>query len=195
MSLLEPEKLWSRDEVLSKKSPVPKKSGVYAWFFCEIPSAVPVSKYHQYNNFTLLYVGIAPKAPPKNGALPSKQRLFNRIRNHYKGNASCSTLRLSLGCLLADELGLVLRRVGRGQRLTFADGEDDLSLWMQQNAFVTWVEHPEPWILEEELISELSLPLNLDQNQGHAFHCSLSKMRRDAKAAARKLPIYAMSPK
>ncbi|KAF5062757.1 hypothetical protein DSECCO2_301740 [anaerobic digester metagenome] len=190
MSLLEPEKLWSRDEVILNKSTVPKKSGVYAWYFCETPGVVPISNCHQYNGLTLLYVGIAPKAPPKNGALPSKQRLFNRIRNHYKGNASCSTLRLTLGCLLAEELGLALRRVGSGQRLTFADGEVRLSSWMQQNAFVTWVEDSEPWILEEKLISELSLPLNLDQNRSHIFHYSLSNLRRDAKATARKLPIW-----
>jgi hypothetical protein len=34
------------------------------------------------------------------------------IRYHYTGNASGSTLRLTLGCLLAERLGIQLRRVG-----------------------------------------------------------------------------------
>jgi len=76
------------------------------------------------------------------------------------------------------------------KRLTFANGEALLSAWMQENAFVTWIEHAEPWVLEERLISELSLPFNLDQNSNHAFHSSLSKQRSAAKALARVLPIW-----
>jgi hypothetical protein len=57
-----------------------------------------------------------------------------RIRYHYSGNAAGSTLRLNLGCLLAERLGIQLRRVGSGQRLTFAAGEARLSAWMADNA-------------------------------------------------------------
>jgi hypothetical protein len=51
----------------------------------------------------------------------------SRNRYHYRGNAEGSTLRLTLGCLLSSSLGLRLRRVGSGKRLTFADGEARLS--------------------------------------------------------------------
>src|ERR1700722_7026268 len=54
------------------------------------------------------------------------------------GNAEGSTLRLTLGCLLAGELGLELRRGGSGGRLTFCDGEARLSGWLAENALVTW---------------------------------------------------------
>jgi hypothetical protein len=37
------------------------------------------------------------------------------VRYHYRGNTAGSTLRLTLGCLL----GLELRRVGSGKRMTF----------------------------------------------------------------------------
>ena len=50
----------------------------------------------------------------------------------YRGNAYGSTLRLTLGCLLADQLGIELRRVGSGTRLTFGDGEQALSEWMRR---------------------------------------------------------------
>ena len=45
-----------------------------------------------------------------------------RIRYHYQGNAEGSTLRLTLGCLLSEELDIELRRVGSGKRMTFAEG-------------------------------------------------------------------------
>jgi hypothetical protein len=41
------------------------------------------------------------------------------IKDHYTGNAEGSTLRKTLGCLLADELGIQLRRVGSGKGMTF----------------------------------------------------------------------------
>ena len=45
-------------------------------------------------------------------------RLSRRIQYHMRGNAEASTLRLTLGCLLAEELDIELRRVGHGKRLT-----------------------------------------------------------------------------
>lgn len=184
-----PDRLWSRSEVLGKPSPVPRKPGVYAWYFREIPISVPTEKCEVHHDLTLLYVGISPGAPPRNGKRPSPQTLQSRIRSHYRGNAESSTLRLTLGCLLSDTLGTELRRVGSGKRRTFHACEDTLSDWMEQNAFVCWQEHTGPWLLEEVLIRDLSLPLNLDQNRDHPFHPILSRIRREAKAAANGKPI------
>jgi len=74
--------------------------------------------------------------------------------------------------------------------LTFADGEQRLSEWMCSNAFVVWAVCGEPWIMEEQLISTVCLPLNLDQNRGNAFHPVLSELRFAAKMKARELPIW-----
>jgi hypothetical protein len=68
-----------------------------------------------------------PSAPPKNGKAPSSQSLQTRVRYHYSGNAEGSTLRLTHGCLLAKELGIELRRVGSGERMTFSTAEVRLS--------------------------------------------------------------------
>lgn len=189
MEWLTPDKLWSREEVLQKPSPVPREGGVYAWFFRMTPPRVPTEDCHEVRGLKLLYVGISPKAPPRNGASPSKQTLRSRVSHHYRGNAEGSTLRLTLGCLLEDELGIQLRRVGSGKRMTFAGGEERLSEWLQENAFLTWLVHEEPSSLENQLISELSLPLNLAGNQAHPFHSSLSGVRAEAKRRARELPI------
>lgn len=91
---------------------------------------------------------------------------------------------MSLGCLLADQLGI---RLGLGPpgRLRFHEGEAILSAWMGENAFVAWLPTPDPWEVEEVAIRELDLPLNLDQNKSHPFHGTLSAVRRSAKAQAR----------
>ena len=47
-------------------------------------------------------------------AAPSRQTLRSRLRDHVAGNAFSSTLRLTLGCLLADRLGITLQQVGGG---------------------------------------------------------------------------------
>ena len=188
-TLLNPEKLWSRSEILSSQSPVPKKAGIYAWYFKQSPPNIPIADCHRVKNLTLLYVGISPKAPPMNGSKPSSQNLHKRVRYHMLGNAEGSTLRLTLGCLLSDSLGIQLRRVGSGSRKTFSDGEKVLSSWMTENAFVTWVECDEPWIHEEQIIPELSLPLNLQHNNDHPFYSLLKAIRREAKQIADGLPI------
>jgi hypothetical protein len=155
-------------------SPIPKSPGVYAWYFRNFPSEIPTADCLRFKALTLLYIGISPCAPAKNGKPPSKQNLSRRIRYHYRGNAAGSTLRLSLGCLLSVTLNIELRTVGSGDRLTFAGGEKRLSEWMAENACVVWRECAEPWRIEEELISAICLPLNLDQNRSNRFHPVLS---------------------
>ncbi|MFC4501838.1 MULTISPECIES: GIY-YIG nuclease family protein [Streptomyces] len=59
----------------------------------------------------------------------STQNLRKRVRYHYRGNAAGPTLRLTLGCML----GLELRRVGSGKRMTFGKaGETTLSQLIDQ---------------------------------------------------------------
>lgn len=184
------DRLWSRAEVFSPDRPVPPAPGVYAWFFRSVPPGVPTEGCYHRDGATLLYIGISPKAPPTNGRAASRSTLARRIRYHYRGNAEGSTLRLSLGCLLSDALGLQLRRVGSGERLTFAAGETTLSAWMADHALVTWLVTPRPWTMESTLIERVSLPLNLDQNRNHPFHPVLSAKRAAARVQARALPIW-----
>lgn len=80
--LLNPAKLWSREAVLARACPVPKDPGVYAWYSREAPLGVPTEECRKYGAYTLLYVGIAPKAPPRNGTRPHEVRpvLQRRLR-------------------------------------------------------------------------------------------------------------------
>lgn len=188
LELLDPLKLWSRAEVLTRPCPVPAEPGVYAWWIREVPPGLETAGCLTQDDLTLLYVGISPKRPPAQGQ-PSRQNLRTRIRYHYRGNAEGSTLRLTLGCLLSQRLGICLYRVGSGKRMTFCDGEQALSAWMAENAFVCWTVEPEPWITESELIASVKLPLNIDQNTMSPSLDAVRAVRREAKRIARCLPV------
>ena len=182
--------LLSREEVMTRPSPIPATPGVYGWCFRKVPPGVPTKGCRIIDGLPLLYVGISPSAPPTNGTAASNQNLRKRIRYHFRGNAAGSTLRRTLGCLLADKLGIALRRVGSGERLTFTkEGEAKLSAWMGKNALVTYLARANPWKLEDELIARLVLPLNLRGNSRCSFHSTLSAIRSRAKASARARPI------
>ena len=181
----------TRDEVLARPCPVPATGGVYGWWFRRVPPGVPAGGCRVRDGLTLLYVGISPKESPAKGDQASRATLRSRLTTHYAGNAEGSTLRRTLGCLLADELGIELRRVGSGQRFTFVEGEQRLSAWMAANALVSWVPCDRPWEVEHELIHALDLPLNLDDNRHHRFQRSLSGIRSAAMRRARDLPVVA----
>ncbi len=187
-AITEPNRVFSRREVLDGDV-VPRTGGVYGWYFADVPVGVPTEGCATHHRLTLLYAGIAPKAPPQNGGRASAQSLRTRVRYHMRGNAEGSTLRLTLGCLLREQLGTILRRVGSGKRHTFHTAEAQLSQWMEQNAFVCWIAAPDPWSIESALIASVNLPLNLEQNRSHGFHGTLSGIRRAARQAADRLPI------
>lgn len=73
--------------------------------------------------------------------------------------------------------------------MTFGAGERILSEWMNENAFVCWLEHPAPWEIEGALINELRPPLNLAENSHHPFFRDLSQVRKKAKVRARSLDV------
>lgn len=177
--------------VLPKPSPVPAAPGVYGWWFRELPADIDISRCEVQGPLVLLYTGISPKKPPLNGKPPSRQNLRSRITTHYAGNAAGSTLRLTLGCLLASTLNIELRRFGSGRRFHFGSGELALSRWMHANALVSWITTPEPWRTEDELIAYLDLPLNLQGNRGGGFHAQLTALRAAARRRASELPVLA----
>ena len=181
--------MFSRDEVLSRPSVVPAASGVYGWWFRTVPALIDTTDCRKHDGLVLLYVGISPRRPPASGQAASRQDVRQRLLMHYAGNAEGSTLRKTLGCLLAGLLGIQLRRVGSGRRKTFADGEQLLSAWMSENAFVSWVIRERPRELEHDLIAAVDLPLNLEGNIGHRFHPELTRARAWCVAQANALPV------
>jgi hypothetical protein len=62
---------------------------------------------------------------------------------------------------------------------------------MADNALVSWLVRPDPWLFEEELIANLDLPLNIQGNEGNAFYPELKRLRREALAKSNKLRVLA----
>lgn len=183
-ALLHPHQLYGRHQLLGRTSIAPAQAGIYAWYFRKSPSPqIDLEKCWRLADKWLLYVGISPSRASSNA------NIRKRVRLHMNGNASSSTLRKSLGCLLANQLGTELRRVGSGKQMTFANKESVLSAWLAQNAFVTWVVQPEPWLVEHDIIRSLYLPLNIEGNQAHPFYPVLRAARKDAMNRARRLPV------
>jgi hypothetical protein len=189
--LLFPQVLYTASEVLTRPCPVPTSAGVYVWFFDTALPLVDIGACHRVGDRALLYIGISPKAPSLRGFPPSRSTLRKRIQTHFRGNAEGSTLRRTLGCLLGPQLGIQLRRVGSGHRYTFTNsGEQLLDRWIDQHAFVAWVETEKPWEIEKKILSsDLSLPLNVDGNPSETATAVVIAARLKARCLADELDI------
>ena len=110
----------TRAETLATRRTLPP-SGIYSWWFDDLHDLVPHQGTVADGAWAMLYVGISPARPA------SRSNLGARLSQHLSLNAEGSTLRLTLGVLLGDRLGLDLRRVGSGKRLTFHCGEAKLT--------------------------------------------------------------------
>jgi hypothetical protein len=155
---------------------------VYAFYFSKNPPTVAVENCISCEENILLYVGIAPRK----SVTPSHATLRTRIPFHLWGNAYGSTLRLSLGCLLTQSLGLRLQAGSGGKGLTFGQsGENLLSQWISENTLLTWATLTAPWTLEEYLLQTISLPLNLQGNKNHPFNVILKNVRKRCRAEAK----------
>ena len=125
------------------------------------------------------------QSPRRNG-MPvcghEQTTIAEEARGTLKGRCLRSTLRRSVGCLLAERLGIELE-VTRVSRLTHchfgfgSSGELSLSNWMRENARVSWVRHDEPLFLERHLIKTLTLPLNVKGNN-HPFAKEIGSLLR-----------------
>jgi hypothetical protein len=177
--LLSPDALTNLVDVTT----VPRKKGVHGWWFTPGVLAVPSIAYTTAEGRELLYVGIAPRKPSAAGR-ESASHLKARITAHATKDASRSTLRLSLGVLLADELGLVLG-IHKDRANWGPAGELELTRWMNQHARISWVVAEAPWVIEDELLAQASLALNVD-GRTDAFAASLSARRKQARRAARQ---------
>jgi hypothetical protein len=184
--LTSPECLFRPTQVLASFPSEAK--GIYGWWFKTVPPPVPSEGLCKFKGMSLLYLGVGPDSER------SRRFLRQRMGDHIKPDASRSTFRNSLGCILADALRLQLecvrtsRAKGGGLHLHFGfgSGEDRLSRWMEENTSISWVEFDRPWEIEPGLISQLALPLNLEHNSRHPFYADLQALRRHHREGAKR---------
>src|SRR5690349_13002148 len=77
-AITKPDRLWSREEVLSRPCPVPAASGVYGWYFRDLPCIADTTGCADAYGLKLLYVGISPSQPATIGKVPTRQNLRKR---------------------------------------------------------------------------------------------------------------------
>jgi len=173
------------DDVIRVPEFLPRKPGVYAWYFRVVPRTVlegfPTRNLITIQGWTLLYVGIA-------GSHADNLRV--RIRSLHlgqskRGNAEGSTLRRSLGCcLLQNELAISLQRQKPGGKTVWfgEEGEAQLTAWMIQNGRIAWLEATDPREIESKVFETYGhcLPFNIshDNRERNPFSERLRDLRR-----------------
>ena len=169
-------------ELRTDSSLIPKRRGVYAWFFAQPPGIVPIDGCYVREGLLLLYLGVA-------GAWDtSKATLRSRIRNnHLQGNERLSTLCETLAALMPEVAGPAIKRREGGDKVvkyhTCNEGRKRLQDWMDDHASICWVVDDQPVTLESDLISQVNTPLNLD-SCASSFVGTLKGLRRERRQQA-----------
>ena len=170
----------------------PRAPGVYAWCSDVVPAGAPADDLWQRDGYSLLYVGIAPRASGGPGQDALRTSLAPRIAYHFEGGAEASALRAALGVALAKPLQLTLWRHADGERYTWGDGEAALSRWLQMHMRVRWLRHSRPWEVSDMAFRNLTLPLNLQAQEPSPFQIELG--RRKAMMQTLALPEIGARP-
>lgn len=166
---------------------IPASPGVYGIFFdsaqlllersgyLEFDSAFPLNR----DGFDLLYVG----------ATASDLRI--RALQHLVGDSRSSSLRMTVGALLAEELAL--DPVGDGSRtyFSFGDGERRLSEWLAANTRLAFWECDTPFVLEKHLLRTYPVPFNISDRKRHPFSKYLMSIRAFYAGRPRSVPPLA----
>jgi hypothetical protein len=155
---------------------VPDEPGFYAWWV-EVeqlgvaqPAFPAVRPEGAADEWSLLYVGIAPKSEASRTSRSIRKRVD---RDHRNGNIGGSTFRQSIAALLWHSLGL---RPKEGHDRPRLEDEQPLSDWLHAHCGLSIVGHASPWEYEEELIRLLTPPLNLLPGF-HDFRYQVSQAR------------------
>ena len=126
----------------------------------------------QHHGYYLLYVGIA-----------KGQSIKERIVDKHLHSAHVSTLRFSIGSLLAHKHNVVPFPNAKSGKFAIDeawDVEGRISRLIQENAMLSWVESKQPEVVERALLGDykrVSFPLNIRGNRQHPFCSTLSEIR------------------
>ncbi|MDH2389036.1 GIY-YIG nuclease family protein [Streptomyces sp. HNM0663] len=129
-------------------SALPTTAGLYAWWappgvLSDFPGLLNSAEPER----RLLYLGKAT-------------RLRSRIVSNHLKRSGSSTLRRTLAGLLMPTEGY--RTMWSDRVILLPEDEQRLTEWMHRHLTLTWVEYPDPLIVEAVLISALRPPLNVD---------------------------------
>ncbi|THF84703.1 GIY-YIG nuclease family protein [Cohnella fermenti] len=135
---------------------IPHATGVYCITtnsINQLPSPMQSLNYSYLNSRPVIYVGIS------NRSLRTRD-----YRSHFNGNARGSTLRKSLGSLFGLERIQSNNDIGTSKYKFSKADELKLSDWMKENINLHFFVHPEPSLIEKEVIDYFKPPLNIKDN-------------------------------
>lgn len=158
----------------------PAVAGFYDWWSRRGALAgVPHIPHPLQEEVSLLYVGISPAREM------SRQTIRSRvIGNHLNGNVGSSTFRFVLAALLVDALDLHPYLCGTKVALSAHDNAR-LSAWQRDHLFLTSCAGERPWEIEDEVIAQLTPPLNSAANAAHTFYPTVRAARAEFRRRAR----------
>ena len=160
-------------DVVSNSALGAKTRGVYGIFFDRKELLLERSGYLEFDNklpmevddHHLLYIGA------------SIDPLRRRVLTHLTGNSKGSSLRMTLGALLTEELLLdPIAGPSRGY-YDFGHGEARLSEWIVRSTRIGFYPSDDPYDLERHILQSVPLPLNIDQRKKHRFSRYLLMLR------------------
>lgn len=162
---------------------LPDVAGIYAWWTdSESIPGVPECPHPDNAALQLIYVGRAPQRSSSSATLKSRV-----VGNHLGGNTGSSTFRFTLASLLMESLGFTPQQTKTKFVLPKSQNQA-LSEWQMRHLRLTWAEHDQPWLIEDDVISRLKPPLNLDGNASHPFYPQLVQARARFRDAAKERP-------
>jgi len=172
--LLHRDGIVSASEVMRQPDLLPRHKGAYAWYFDpkDMPREIAGEHPLDINGRLLLYIGVA------GASSKSRNTLRKRVLDaHLKGRLF-STLRVSLGYLLRDELDLTPRKK-EGEIHFDRKGEQRLTEWLAANASVAWLPDERPWEIEAMTLAAygIMLSLNIEGNPLNEFAQQLRQER------------------
>lgn len=177
-------------EVMRETEAVPDVPGLYA-IFCSDRQALDLLGHALSARLEpgLLYVGDTGARVMGDGTFSSGTLRTRVLANHFGNgaNAGGSTLRLTLGSLLIDDLGLV--PCPRGSRTRFTDeSEVRLTGWMRSFLLLScWPAPSSPALtgLEKTVIARLHPPLDLDPAAASPFRNHIKELRKRTREMAK----------
>lgn len=174
--LISPSSLFRVHKIARDPKLVPREPGVYAWWFDRSIPIIDYSGTFELHDKHLLYVGISPNRLPNPGN-KRPRNLRKRLSEHCRGPITSSTLRRALASLMHENFSELASRNARGKVTLEKVGEQLLTGWMDQHAAVSWIVHPQPWLIEKHVFSDTPrLPLNV-QGSRDPFIKELKRLR------------------
>ena len=160
---------------------LPNSPGLYFWYFQnidEIFSEEQTEKLYfdsvkKINGYFLLYIGIAVG-----------QSIKQRITDKHLNSAHVSTLRHSIGVLLANKARLKPSLTAEAGKFALDKDwgvEKRITEYIKENAKISWIIDENPNRLETLFLNNYkrySFPLNINKNRNHPFCEILMNLRK-----------------